>query len=169
MKLQAPGRRGGPNGGFGVLRAISDERIEIVARVHAEILLSPGSYVTPAYFECRLLIDRSESRVTAFSLALPNDIGLNVTLTAILPTEALIDIVYLDHMQSVGGEVAELEPDDAQTGISIEDARQRLKAMFYRFQEIAWVKPEQAVEEARKQNRPILAIVLWGDLDDQSC
>jgi hypothetical protein len=41
--------------------------------------------------------------------------------------------------------------------------------MFYRFQEIAWVKPEQAVEEARKQNRPILAIVLWGDLDDQSC
>ena len=31
LKLVAPGRRSGPNGGFGVLRAVSESRLEILA------------------------------------------------------------------------------------------------------------------------------------------
>ena len=52
---------------------------------------------------------------------------------------------------------------------TLAEARAKLKGSFYRFLDIQWVKPELAVEQAREQNRPILAIVMWGDLDDQSC
>jgi hypothetical protein len=169
MSLQSPGRRSGPNGAFAVLRAISDKQIEVLARIHAEFVVDEDSFITPAYFECRLLIDRTTSRVNAFMLSIPTAIHLNATLTAALATEALIDIVHLDQMELVGGDVSTLKTQTMANGISLETARANLKRVFYKFLDVDWVKPEMAVAEARKQQRPIMAIVLWGDLDDQSC
>lgn len=169
LNLAAPGRRSGPSGGFAVLRAVSEIHVEILARVHAEFVLEPDTYLTPAYFECRLIIDRTERRVSSFSMSLPTDIGLNSTLTYLLPTEALIDIVHVDQMELVGGDVSRRTVHDTTLAIPVAEARGKLKESFYKFLEIEWVKPESAVAEARNRNRPILAIVLWGDLDDQSC
>jgi hypothetical protein len=102
-------------------------------------------------------------------MSLPTDVRLNTTLTAVLPTEALIDIVYVDRMELIGGDSG-VKDGQVWTGeISVGQARQKLKRAFYKFLEIEWVKPELAVAEAQKRNRPILAIVMWGDLDDQSC
>ena len=169
MKLAAPGRRGGPNGAFGVLRGVSETHYDILTRVHAEFVLAPGTYLTPAYFEGRMLIDRKKRRVEAFSLSVPTNVTLNAMLTAVLPGEALIDIVHLDRMELTGGRPAARKKDGWSQEITLTAARRKLKGTFYKFVEIQWVKPETALAEARKRNRPILAIVLWGDLDDQSC
>jgi hypothetical protein len=48
MNLAVPGRLSGPNGGFAVLRAISETHLEILARVHVEFVLAEGMYLTPA-------------------------------------------------------------------------------------------------------------------------
>jgi hypothetical protein len=169
MRLGAPGRRSGPNGAFGVLLGVSDTQYDILARVHAEFVLAPGIYLTPAYFEGRMLINRKKRQVEAFSLSVPTNTSLNATLTAVLPSEALIDIVHLDYMELTGGRPAVWKEDGLSQQITLTEARRKLKGTFFKFADINWVKPERALEEARKQNRPILAIVLWGDLDDQSC
>ncbi|MFQ5733942.1 MAG: hypothetical protein ACE5KM_18545, partial [Planctomycetaceae bacterium] len=169
IRLEAPGRRGGPNGGFAVLRATSATHYDILARVHAEFRLAPGTYLTPAYFEVRLLIDRRNGVVRGFTFSLPTEKSLNATLTAVLPSEALIDIVHLDRMDLRGGDLSALESSAWTREITPAEARKKLRGAFYKFDDIQWVKPERAVAEARKQDRPILAIVLWGDLDDQSC
>lgn len=169
VKLEAPGRRGGPNGGFAVLRAISDTHLDILARIHGEFVLAPGTYLTPAYFECRMLVDRIARRVRFFSLAVPTDLGLNTTLTAVLPTEALIDIVHLDRMELIGGDSGAAMESGWTREIPIDEARRTLKRPFYKFLDIEWVDADLAIGKARELNRPILAIVLWGDLDDQSC
>jgi hypothetical protein len=169
MNLEAPGRKSGPNGGYAVLRAVSETHLEIVARVHAEFVLAAGTYLTPAYFECRLLIDRKIGQVTDFALSVPTDVSLNTTLTVVLPTEALIDIIHVDKMELRGGDAKAGDEYAWTDQVSMEQARKKLKRAFYKFMEIQWVKPELAIAEAKQQNRPILAIVLWGDLDDQSC
>jgi hypothetical protein len=48
-------------------------------------------------------------------------------------------------------------------------ARTKLTQAFYSFVSIDWVPPEKAVAIAHEQNKPILAVVLWGGLDEQSC
>ncbi|GAB4143504.1 MAG: hypothetical protein Tsb009_14650 [Planctomycetaceae bacterium] len=168
MELAAPGRRAGPNGAFGVLRAVSDTHYDVLLRVHAEFVLAEGMYLTPAYYEGRMLINRKEKRVDSFTLAIPTEMSLNVTLTAVLPEEALIDIIHLDRMELAGGKPdAFMQPWPKE--IALSTARMKLKKTFYKFLDIQWVKPENALAEAKKQNRPILAVVMWGDLDDQSC
>ncbi len=169
VELGAPGRRGGPNGGFALLRAVSESHFEIFARVHAEFGLAPGMYLTPACFEGRILVNRKMKVIEAFTLSLPKDLGLNVTLTAVLPSEALIDIVHLDRLELVGGKASFGEERAWTREMPLQAARKKLKGAFYKFIDIQWVKPESAIAKAREQNRPILAVVLWGDLDDQSC
>ncbi|MEO1998203.1 MAG: hypothetical protein ABGZ17_23410 [Planctomycetaceae bacterium] len=169
LTLAAPGRRGGPNGVFGVLRAVSDTQFEILTRVHAEFVVAPGAYMTPSYFEGRMLIDRQNRRVESFSLAVPSDVSLNATLTVIVPREALIDIVHLDRLELQGGSPVGDKPQEWTREISLDEARRKLTANFYKLSEIQWVPSDVAVAVAQKQNRPILAIVLWGGLDNQSC
>ena len=100
---------------------------------------------------------------------MPTNVSLNATLTAILPSEALIDIVHLDRMELTGGRPASPKEEGWSQEITLTAARSKLKGTFYKFVSIQWVKPERALAEARKRNRPILAIVLWGNLDAQNC
>lgn len=169
LTLAAPGRRGGPNGAFGVLRGVSGTQFEILTRVHAEFVVAPGAYVTPSYFEGRMLIDRQSRRVESFSLAVPSDLRLNATLTAVVPREALIDIVHLDRLELHGGSPKGGKQQEWTTEISLAEARRKLMASFYKLSEIQWVSSDVAVSMAQEQERPILAIVLWGGLDNQSC
>ncbi len=168
-QLGAPGRRYGPNGAFATLRGISDSHYEILARVHAEFQLDRGVFVSPAYFEGNLWLNRATGNVDYFRLAVPTDLSLNTTLTRMLDREALIDIIHVEQFELVAGQ----PPDPAEltwsSQIETSAAREKLKRQFYKFLEINWVKPELAAEEAKRRQKPIMALVLWGDLDDQSC
>ena len=169
MKVGSPGRLAGPDGGFAALRAISPTHLEIVFRVHAEFLIEPDAYFTPAHFRGEILIDRVKGTVQYFRLGLSTEPALNATLTVRLPTEALLDIVRVERMELVGGDPA-LRADHTWTSeILRQDAEETLARVFYTFLDIAWVPFESALPEANRTGRPLMAVVLWGALDEQSC
>lgn len=169
MKLRSTGRRAGPNGGFAVLRAASPTHAEIVFRVHAEIDVAPGLFYTPAHFSGSLIVNKQSGTIENFTLGIPTDRTLNVTLSAILPLEALVEIVLVRQM-----ELRSIRDDGSQSldwteAIDLAEARHKLKEAFYGFMEIDWVSAEQALSLARKNDKPIFAVVTWGAIDDQSC
>ncbi len=169
LSLAAVGRRAGPNGAIGILRAVSQDHLEALVRIHAEFEMAEGAWFTPAHFAGRMLVDREHGTVEFFQLLVPTEQTLNATLTVGLPTEALIDIVHIDRMELVAGDPQRPEQIVWESALSETDARLALKTAFYRFMQIAWVPPEHALDRAQETGKPVMAVVLWGGLDDQSC
>ncbi len=63
------------SGAFGVIRAVSAQRLELQFRVHAEFHLhspdEPPFYFTPSQFAGSIVVSRTLDRVLAFDLAVP--------------------------------------------------------------------------------------------------
>jgi hypothetical protein len=182
LHLAATGRRAGPDGAFAVLRAVSPTHADIVFRVHAEFYVTPPdagdwqgvyAWLTPAYFTGRILVNKKTGNVEHFRLALPTEKALNVFLT-VNPSRLGIaklghDIVRIDRMELIGGDARLPDELPWSKALPLADANRRLARVFYKFEEIDWVPPDQALARARETNRPIFAIVSWGSTDDQSC
>jgi hypothetical protein len=180
LRLQAMGQQAGPDGAFGILRAISPGFLDIVCRIHCEFNLTPQASLrdalpptlryTPAYMLGRLIVNRQAGTVDYFRLGLPTDNPVNVHLTAIIPPYGdLHDIVRVDQLELEGGN-RDL-PDQIKWGDSIElsQAKSALAHRFYKFDDIAWVPIANALMAACDQKKPIFAVVSWGPIDDQSC
>ncbi len=185
MHLNADGRRVGPDGAFAVLRAMSPNYLDIAFRVHAEFnlttelasnlppnrrqLLDQGWY-TPAYFSGRMIVNRTQGTVDYFQLGLPTDRAFNVHLTMkpVVADPLSHYMGHVDRMELVGGK-SELAAQEGKEAISCADANRRLEHLFYKFMDIEWLPFDRVLAAAREKKRPILAVVLWGNLDDQSC
>ena len=188
VHLVALGRRAGPDGAFAVLRAVSATRLEIVFRIHAEFDIAQNMWYTPACFWGRMIVDKEAGKVESFRLWLPTDLPINVHLTAavslqpgetvpaifreIQPGDRVTtrrDIVRVEQMELVSANPGHPKAHDWSDSIDIELAHRKLKEAFYRFAAINWIPWERALSAAHAQHKPILAVVLWGALDDQSC
>jgi hypothetical protein len=183
MHLVAKGRRVGPDGAFAVLRAVSPTYLDLAFRVHAEFDVTPITWdatmprpdqvwYTPSFFSGRMIVDRGKGIVEYFHLGLDTTATLNVHLTAAHTRRTMDshDIVRVDRMELVSGNV-ELAGQELAWSEAIADAaaQQQLKRVFYRFAEINWLPFQEALAAAKDKKRPIFAMVLWGNLDDQSC
>ena len=148
------------------LRAISSNYTEIVFRIHAQFVLdASGIRLLPAQFAGRLVLNRKEGAVVAFSLFLPSR-NSNVDVNAFRAADvAFIPCMELSTLSS-GLSTHEITWE---TAITEEEARKKLATAFYKFAEIEWTPIEKAVELAQKTNRLIHALVLFGTLDDESC
>lgn len=188
LNLVALGRRAGPNGAFATLRAVSPEYLDIVFRLHAEFDIAQNMWLTPACFLGRMIVDRESGVVSCFRMWVPAERPLNVHLTVAQSMKpggsipevfrkiergdlviARRDIVRVEQMElaSANRELPEsLAWSDA---VDMETALHRLKSAFYVFENIDWVPWTEAVAVAGERAKPIMAIVLWGALDDQSC
>jgi hypothetical protein len=188
MHLISLGRRAGPDGAFGLLRAVSAKHLDILFRFHAEFDIAQNMWYTPACFWGRMIVDKESGTVESFRLWLPTDQPLNVHLTvaestprggtqpAIFRTiqqgdrvENRRDIVHVDRMELTSANPQLGDELDWTESIDMEAAHRELKKAFYAFASINWTPWESALIAAREQRKPILAIVLWGALDDQSC
>ena len=155
----------GKKGAKACLRALSPEYAEIVFRIHALFVLNgPDARFTPAQFAGRLVINRRDRSVAAFSLFLPPR-NSNVDINAF----GSADIVFVPRMELsalLGDSVPEIVWE---TAITEDKARRKLKSAFYKFAAIEWTSIEDTVKLAKETNRPIHALVLFGALDDESC
>jgi hypothetical protein len=180
MHLAAPGRRAGPDGAFAILRAVSSSYLDIVFRIHAEFYLTPddwppagmphfGAWYTPAYFSGRVLLNRRLGTVQQFRLGLATGKALNVHLTveAAGDNRQAHDVVRVERMELTGGET--LADISWTKSLTMAEAEERLAKVFFKFLETDWVPFDQVLGEARRQGRPIFAVVSWGAFDDQSC
>ena len=189
MHIEARGRRAGPDGAFGILRAMSPTHVEVFFRVHAEFNLdkydwyTPAEisqlaktfgddlWYTPAHLSGRMIVNRKTGTIEYFCLKIPTEKSLNVHLhlDEIGSNGQTHNIVRVDRMELTGGErelVADIKWEHA---IEADVARHKLKKVFYKFMDINWVPVGQVLEAARESNKPIFAMVMWGALDDQSC
>jgi len=173
IHLDATGRVPGPNGGFGILRAVSSTHAEIWIRMHAEFEpQAPAGielFFTPAHFSGELLVNRATGHVERFRLAIPGTRALNATLTVKLPTEALIDLIHVNRMELLGVQDSAPQSVEWSEELSSAETELQLKQAFFDVAEIDWVPPQSALSLAQEQNKTVFAVVLWGSLDDQSC
>lgn len=169
------GRRAGPPGAFGVVRALSPTHVEIVFRLHAEFFLHPTLVYTPASFIGRMLIDRDARAVEYFEMRVPTEHTINVTLsvngrhpeTGAPVTTLLFERVA--RMALRGGNRPALEGVAWKDAMSLAEARDRLRRCFYKFLDIDWVPFDDVLEVAKAHDRPIFAVVLTSPLHDQAC
>ena len=153
------------DGAKACLRAISPDYAEIAFRIHAQFVLdAPGVRLLPAQFAGRLILNLKEKAVVDFSLFLPPR-NSNVDVNAFRAADmAFIPRMELSILSSTP------VPEIAwETIIAEEETRKKLATAFYKFAKIEWSPIEDAVELAKKTNRPIHALVLFGALDDESC
>src|SRR5262249_13825194 len=186
MHPQAKGRRAGPDGAFGVLRAVSADYLDIACRIHTEFNLIPKRFLaayqagaklpftlwcTPAYFTGRMIVNRKAGTVEYFYLGLPTDKTLNMHFTASVPEWGgeYHDIVRVEHMELTGGDSKLLDNAKWDQSIELAQAKAKLDHQFYKFNDIEWVPTQKALALARETKKPIFAMVMWGSLDDQSC
>lgn len=181
MRLVARGRRAGPDGAFGILRAVSPTHSDIVFRIHAEYDVmpdeyksrspTPGGWYSPAYFLGRLVIDRSKQTVEYFRIGLPTDDRHNVHCTFSNGRDEgeVHGWMRVDRMDLVGGDKSRVDKLTWTNQIEAADAQERLTKIFYKFKEINWVAFEKAQEIARQRKKPIFVVVAMGSLDNQTC
>jgi hypothetical protein len=178
MHLVAYGRRAGPDGAFGILRAESPSYLDIAFRIHAEFYLTPddwdpnfpiGVWYTPACLAGTVLVNKQTGTVDYFRLGLPTDKSLNVHLTVEVNGIDYHDIVRVEHMDLAGGDDRLPEEVAWTDALQPAVAQARLAKLFYKSREIDWVPFDQAQALAQSRNRPIFAVVSWGAFDDQSC
>src|SRR5262249_33914304 len=140
----SPGRLPGPEGAFGILRAVSPTHLDIAFRLHAEFFVTPQTksaspivpaWYTPSYLAGNMLVNKEKGTVEYFRLALPTDKALNVYLSLIIDTngEGMLapEVVPVERMELVGGNDKLTEKIAWTTTLPVEEARRRLTKLFY--------------------------------------
>ncbi|MEM7308790.1 MAG: hypothetical protein AAF682_19060 [Planctomycetota bacterium] len=167
LKRFHPGARGRlrfsfHNGARAYLLERSEERTDVLVRLHAEFQIAEDVWYTPAQFEGRLVWE--DDALVTLSLALPPR-DTNVDTNAKLAEHGFLaaDIGYCPRMR--------LRARDAHEGPErdLAPARRALALAFYRFAAIDWLPFPDAVARARAEKKPLHVLLLFGTLDDESC
>ena len=160
---------GDSRGLWACLRAYNDKFVDIVFRIHAEFKLEDG-WFTPSQFTGHLAIDQIENKVAFFEMYVP-DGPINFDVNWKKDKDANYRIVAGGYcqMELRAGTQDLLEKVEFTESIPQETAEHALTLRFYKSQQINWVPPEQALEMAQAQQKPIHAISIDGPLMDESC
>lgn len=176
VRLESFGRVIANNGGFATLRAISANYYDIMFRLHAEFRLSKGVWYTPAYMLGHVVIDRNNGSVAYFQMENPVDVSrtshssLNGHVTVRLDKETTYhDFLRTDPMWIAGGDASLIDSVAWEESLPLDETAHALGNQFFRFLNINWVPPLEALAIAEAEKKPIFAIVLEGALDDQTC
>ena len=146
------------------LRAYNDQFADIVFRIHAEFKFEDGRF-TPSQFMGHLVIDRTEEKITFFEMYVPEGpINFDVSWNSI------IDSGLCPQMElRVGTQAPVQDVEFIEDSITDEEAKRILTQRFYKSEQINWVLPEQALEIAQTQQKPIHVISIDGPLTDEAC
>lgn len=186
-----------PQGAKATVRAFNDKYVDIVFRIHAEFQLNEAPYypfwLTPAQFKGNLIISRDGSHIQHFHMYVPTDKRLNIDMEWLNGPETdenmEVDIGFMPQMEikisSPSKKVSKEDqgkelPEDKNMAktvqnmkwtkeISMYNAERNLEIAFYPFKKIVYHNFTDAFEIAKKENRLVHHILLWGALDDQSC
>ncbi len=156
---------GDSRGLWACLRAYNNEFAEIVFRIHAEFVLEDGRF-TPSQFAGHLVIDRTNEKIAAFKMSVPEgvvnfDVGRNSTRT--------IDIGFCPQMELHAETQENISDIEFIEFITQTAAERKLILRFYKSQLINWVPLEKALEMMLTQQKPVHAISIDGPLADESC
>ena len=160
---------GDSRGLWACLRAYNDKFADIVFRIHAEFKLEDG-WFTPSQFAGHLVIDQIREKVAFFEMYVPEG-PINFDVNWKKDKDASYSVVAggFCQMELRTGTQDLLEKVEFTESISQEAVERALILRFYKSQQINWVPPEQVLEMAQTQQKPIHAISIDGPLMDESC
>ena len=151
------------------LRAYNDKFADIVFRVHAEFKFEDG-WFTPSQFAGHLVIDRIKERVTFFQMSVPGGVvNFDINRNHKTGNSFGSSMGFCPQMELRAGTRDLLENVEFTESIPQEAAERALIQRFYKSQQINWVPPDQVLEMAQAQQKPIHAISIDGPLMDESC
>lgn len=187
-----------PQGSMAVVRAVSEQYIDVAFRIHAEYQLNHFPHYpfwfTPAQFTGQVTLNRDSTNVLNFHLFVPNDRQLNVDMEWLNgPSDSEnveVDIGFLAQMEllstapskpaceEVNGvkkdhRFVPLEHTEAkepvwENEITFSEAKELLAAHMYPFKKVKYYPLKEALERV-SGHQLIHSVLLWGALDDQSC
>ena len=149
------------------LRAYNDAYADIVFRIHAEFILEDG-WFTPSQFTGHLVIDRAKGKVSFFEMYVPGG-PVNFDINRVIQASRVAGAGYCSKMELRAGTQDLLENVEFAASITQETAERALILRFYKSQLINWVAPDQVLEMAETQQKPIHVISIDGPLVDESC
>lgn len=149
------------------LRAYNDEFADIAFRIHAEFVFEDG-WFTPSQFAGHLVIDRVNARVAFFVMHVPGG-PVNFDFNRIINGSRVAGAGFCSQVELRAGTQEVLENVEFTEAITQEAAERALILRFYKSQQINWVQPDQVLEMAHTQQKPIHAISIDGPLDNESC
>ena len=162
---------GDSRGLWACLRAYNDKFAAIAFRMHAEFKLEDGRF-TPSQFTGHLVIDRIEEKIAFFEMYVPDGtVNFDVSWKKDKnKSYSITDAGLCTQMELRAGTQNPVR-DAEFTGDSIthEEAERILIQRFYKSEQINWVPPEQALEIAQAQQKPIHVISIDGPLADEAC
>ena len=158
---------GDSQGLWACLRAYNDNFADIVFRIHAEFILEEG-WFTPSQFTGHLVIDRIEKKIASFNMYVPEG-PVNFDVNWKKFGSRITSIGFCSQMELRTGTQDLLESVEFVESIPQEAAERALISRFYKSQQIDWVLPDQVLEMAQAQQKPIHAISIDGPLMDESC
>ena len=155
---------GDSRGLWACLRAYNDKFADIMFRIHAEFKFEDGRF-TPSQFKGHLVMDRIGEKVTFFEMYVPEgpvnfDVSWNSVVDAGLCTQMELRVGTRNPIR---------DAEFAERSITQEEADRILRRRFYKWEQINWVPPEQALEIAQAQQKPIHVISIDGPLADEAC
>ena len=149
------------------LRAYNDEFANIVFRIHAEFAFKDG-WFTPSQFTGHLVIDRLKGKVSFFEMYVPEG-PVNFDVNRIIHGSRIAGAGYCSKMELRAGTQDLLENVKFTASMTQEAAERALILRFYKSQQINWIPPDQVLEIAQVQQKPIHVISIDGPLTDESC
>ena len=160
---------GDSRGLWACLRAYNDEFVDIVFRIHAEFVFEDG-WFTPSQFAGHLVIDRVKEKVAFFEMRVPEgSVPVNFDVNQIRFGGRITGMGFCSQMELRAGTPDVLHNVEFAASITQEAAKRALTLRFYKSQQINWVPPDQVLEMAQAQQKPIHAISIDGPLMDESC
>ena len=149
------------------LRAYNEQYADIVFRIHAEFAFKDG-WFTPSQFTGHLVIDRLKGKVSFFDMYVPEG-PVNFDVNRVIHGSRIAGAGYCSKMELRAGTQDLLEDIEFAASITQEAAERALILRFYKSQQINWVAPDQVLETAQAQQKPIHVISIDGPLVDESC
>ena len=151
------------------LRAYNDKYADIVFRIHAEFKFEDG-WFTPSQFAGHLVIDRIKERVAFFQMSVPGGVvNFDINRDHENANSFGSSMGFCSQMELCAGTRDLLENVEFAATIPQGTAERALAQRFYKSQQIDWVAPDQALEMAQAQQKPIHVISIDGPLMDESC
>jgi hypothetical protein len=167
--LDMHGDSGDSCGLWACLHAYNDEFADIIFRIHAEFKLENG-WFTPSQFAGHLVIDRVKESVAFFEMRVPEgSVPVNFDVNQIRFGTKITGMGFCSQMELRAGTPDFLRNVEFAASITQEAADRALISRFYKSQQINWVPPDQVLEMAQVQQKPIHAISIDGPLMDESC
>ncbi|KAH9500951.1 hypothetical protein Btru_069301 [Bulinus truncatus] len=172
--------RSDPQGAMGCVRAVNEDYIEVLFRIHVEFQLNEPPrlpfWFTPGQFTGNLIVSRDLTKVKSFHLYVPSTKSLNVDMEWLTdkndPEVMEVDIGFMPYMEikSIGcshkSDADLLEKNECenktivwQREISYEEAKDALDVKFFPFKQVKYYNLTRTLRSTALKDPQVLSLL----------